>query len=294
MANDMSERLAAWAQAGHDVEWQGHRLFVRDQGTGPAVVLLHGYPTGSYDWHAIWPWLQPGLRLIAPDFLGMGFSDKPRSHDYTISSHAASVDALLVALGVREFHLVGHDLGVRVAQELLARREQPGAHPQILSLVLLNGAMCPEAYQPRPIQRLLASPAGGWIAPRIPRSAFERTIQALFGVDHPPPDGLIDDFWSLLRHGDGQRVTHAVGRFWTPQRAMRDRLVGALLRSRVPLRVINGACDPNSGRHMVQRLLELAPDTDVVSLERTGHWPHIEQPVATAEAILDFIQALAA
>ena len=45
---------------------------------------------------------------------------------------------------------------------------------------------------------------------------------------------------------------------------------------------------------MVQRLLELAPDTDVVSLERTGHWPHIEQPVATAEAILDFIQARAA
>ena len=116
----MSARLAAWARDRRDFEWQGHRLFVRDQGTGPAAVLLHGYPTGSYDWHAIWPWLQPGLRLIAPDFLGMGFSDKPRSHDYTITSHAASVDALLVALGIGEFHLVGHDLGVRVAQELLA------------------------------------------------------------------------------------------------------------------------------------------------------------------------------
>ena len=52
----MSARLAAWAQARRDFEWQGHRLFVRDEGTGPAVVLLHGYPTGSYDWHAVWPW----------------------------------------------------------------------------------------------------------------------------------------------------------------------------------------------------------------------------------------------
>ncbi|MFN3376292.1 MAG: alpha/beta fold hydrolase [Burkholderiaceae bacterium] len=69
----------------------------------------------------------------------------------------------------------------------------------------------------------------------------------------------------------------------------------ALLRSRVPLRLItHGACDPNSGRHMVQRLLELAPGTDVVSLERTGHWPHIEVPAATAKAILDFIQACSA
>ena len=51
----MSARLAAWAQARRDFEWQVHRLFVRDEGTGPAVVLLHGYPTGSYDWHAVWP-----------------------------------------------------------------------------------------------------------------------------------------------------------------------------------------------------------------------------------------------
>lgn len=289
----MSARLAAWARAQRDLGWEGHRLSVRDEGTGPALVLLHGYPTGSYDWHAIWPWLQPHFRLIAPDLLGHGFSDKPTAHDYTITSHAASVGALLEALGIREFHLVAHDLGVRVAQELLARREQPGDHPQILSLVLLNGAMCPEAYHPRPIQRLLASPLGGWVAPHIPRSAFGRTIQELFGGDHPAPDGLIDDFWSLLQHGDGQRVTHAVGRFWTPRRAMRDRLVGALLRSRVPLRVVNGACDPNSGRHMVQRLLELAPGTDVVSLEHAGHWPHIELPAATAEAILDFIRARA-
>lgn len=288
----MSPRLAAWAQARRDFEWQGHRLFVRDEGTGPAVVLLHGYPTGSYDWHAVWPWLQPGLRLIAPDFLGMGFSDKPRSHDYTITSHAASVDALLDALSVREFHLVAHDLGVRVAQELLARREQAHGHAAaIRSLVLLNGAMCPEAYRPRPIQRLLASPLGGWIAPHIPRSAFARTVRELFGPRRPASEALIDDFWSLLQYGQGQRVTHAVGRFWTPRRALRDRLVGALLRSRVPLRVINGARDPNSGRHMVQRLLELSPGTDVVWLEHAGHWPHIEEPEATAAAIREIIEA---
>lgn len=233
--------------------------------------------------------------MIAPDFLGLGFSDKPSGFDYTLQAqaHADAVDALLGFLGVDAVHVVAHDLGVRVTQEMIARRETPSSLATVMSLVLLNGAMCPEAYRPRLIQRLLASPLGAWLGPRVPLKAFDRAMRALFGVQTPPAPELLDDFWALVEQGHGRQVTHAVGRFWRPDAAQRDRLVGALLRSRRPLRVINGAADPNSGRHMVHRLLALAPLTDVFSFDHIGHWPHIEHVEATAAARLDFLNPLA-
>lgn len=285
----MSPQLQSWQQGGSGFNWRGHRLFYRDEGSGPAVLLLHGYPTGSFDWHALWPMLLPHHRLIAPDFLGLGFSDKPLHHDYTLSSHAEAMDGLLASLGLPDVCVVAHDLGVRVAQEMLARRETQPASSRMRRVVLLNGAMCPEAYRPRTIQRLLASPLGALLGPRVPRAAFDRAMRELFGRQTPPNADLLDDFWSLVEFGEGRRVMHEVGRFWQPRLAMRDRLVGALLRSPAALRVINGSADPNSGQHMVTRWLDLAPHTDLVSLEGIGHWPHIEAPQTTARAIRDFL-----
>lgn len=288
----MTPRLSQWRSSERFFEWQGHRMFFRDEGNGPAVLLLHGYPTGSFDWRAIWPLLGQHRRLIAPDFLGLGFSDKPRHHDYSLPSHARTIDALLAWLGVAKVHVVAHDLGVRVAQEMLAQRETERGLALFESLVLLNGAMCPQAYRPRPIQRLLATPLGAWLGPRIPRFAFDGSIRKLFGKQAQASPALLDEFWALVVHGGGRRVTHAVGAFWQPHLAMSERLVGALLRSQVPLRVINGSADPNSGSHMVNQWLTLAPLTDVIRLESVGHWPHIEVAQLTAAAIVEFWSSL--
>lgn len=283
-----SPRLLEWQARGRVMPWRRLRLYYRAEGEGPAVLLLHGYPTGSYDWHALWPLLQPSYRLVAPDFPGLGFSDKPPGLGYTLDLHAEAVDAVLDDLGRPPVHVVAHDLGVRVAQALLVRREADRTLASIGSLVLLNGAMCPEAYRPRFIQRLLASPIGPWLGPRIPRRAFDRTITGMFGASAPPSRELLDDFWALVEHGDGRRITHEVGRFWRTTPADRDRLVGALLRSSAPLRLVNGSADPNSGEAMVKRWLSLAPGTDTVRLARIGHWPQLEAPIASAAAIREF------
>lgn len=285
----MSTRLCDWRRDGHFFEHHGQCVFFKDEGHAAAVLLLHGYPTGSYDWHALWPLLAPHFRLIAPDMLGLGFSDKPRSYVYSIAHHADMHDALLVALGVSEVHLLAHDLGVSVAQEMLAQRADDATLPRIASLTLLNGGLCPEAYRPRFVQRLLMSPIGGWLGPRLPRAAVGRALRELFASQSAPSDALLDDFWALISHNQGRRVTHAVGRFWHDRLSIRDRLVEPLLNATTPLRLINGAADPNSGRHMVARFRELMPQADVVSLEHVGHWPQIEAPEAVARAFMEFV-----
>lgn len=263
-------------------------MFYRDEGAGPCVLLLHGYPTGSFDWHAVWPLLRSGRRLIAPDFLGLGFSEKPLRHDYSLAMHASRVDTLLQELHVTRVHVVAHDLGVRVAQEMVARRHTDPSLPAFDSIVLMNGALCADAYRPRPIQRLLATPIGDCLGPRVPRAAFDRVIRGLFGPRTQPSTALLDDYWALFEQGGGRRVAHVVGRFWRPECAQRERLQGGLLRSQLPLRLINGSADPNSGAHMVREWLRWAPDTDVVAFEAIGHWPQLEAPQETASAIESF------
>ncbi|NXK88157.1 MEST protein, partial [Formicarius rufipectus] len=93
-------------------------------GSSDLVLLLHGFPTSSYDWNKIWEGLtQRFQRVIALDFLGFGFSDKPRPHRYSISEQALLVEQLLQHLGLRRrrLNLLAHDYGATVAQELLHR-----------------------------------------------------------------------------------------------------------------------------------------------------------------------------
>jgi pimeloyl-ACP methyl ester carboxylesterase len=287
----LTTRVANWRRGGVHHNHGDHRIFVKSAGKGPAVLLIHGYPTSSYDWHAVWEPLCKHFTVIAPDMLGMGFSDKPAGHPYSIADHADMHESLIAALGLRQVHVVAHDLGVSIAQELLARREQFEALPAIASLTLLNGGVCPEAYRPRPIQHLLASPLGSWIGPRVPRAAFDRAVSPLFGPSYPLSQDLLDDFWSLVNYHDGRKVTHAVGRFWRERLSLRDRLLTPLLRTTVPLRFINGASDPNSGRHMMDSYRTLSPDEDIISLDGVGHWPQIEAPMAVTFSFMEFAGA---
>ena len=291
MNGSLSPRLVAWQQGCQWMSWRGQRVFYRIAGTGPALLLVHGYPVGSYDWHAVWADLAAHFTLIAPDMLGHGFSGKPMQGDYSLAAHAHMHDALLQHLGIASCRVMAFDLGVSVAQEMLAQRQEQQGLPSIEALILLNGGVCPEAYQPRLIQKLLITRWGAWIGPCISQRMFNQTIMQIYrGHDTAPAQDLLEDFWELLRHGQGQAVTHRVGAFWQERKALGARLLGALLQSGVPLRLINGAADPNSGAHMVQAFLRHAPTADVVSLPSIGHWPQIQAPERVLQASLDFLR----
>jgi 2-hydroxymuconate-semialdehyde hydrolase len=89
-----------------------------DEGEGPAVVLIHGYPTSAHLWRDLVPILAPTFRAIAPDLLGYGDSDKPAEAPLDIRAQAAGVRELLDTLDIHEFAAVGHDVGGGIAQLL--------------------------------------------------------------------------------------------------------------------------------------------------------------------------------
>ncbi|TDG96247.1 hypothetical protein EPR50_G00238020 [Perca flavescens] len=119
--------LQKWHSAGEVFHFRGREIFYRDSygalGSSDVVILLHGFPTSSFDWNKIWePLTQRFHRVIALDFLGFGFSDKPRPHRYSIFEQASVVGALAhLRLRNQRVTLVSHDYGDTVALELLFR-----------------------------------------------------------------------------------------------------------------------------------------------------------------------------
>jgi len=265
----------------------GFDISYLDGGSGEPLLLIHGFPTASWDWHRIWPQLTARFRvIIAADMLGFGFSAKPRPYPYSIMDQAALHEALLAHLGVRRIDILAHDYGDTVAQELLARELE--GKLRIDSCVLLNGGLFPETHRARLIQKLLAMPIGPLISRLMTRRSFDKSFSAIFGAATQPSAQELAQFWALIDYNQGAGIFHKLIGYMSERRKLRERWVGALQKSTVPLRVVDGLDDPVSGAHMVARYRELVPNPDVIELAGIGHYPQVEAPDAVLRAFLEF------
>ena len=286
-----------WRAVGEMFRWHQHSIFYRNEGAGEmALLLIHGFPTASWDYAQLWPALRKRFgRLITLDMLGFGFSDKPADHSYTLIEQADIHEALLTKLGVKRVHILAHDYGVSVAQELLARQLERTSHGfSIESVALLNGGLFPETHRMTTMQKFLRSPLGFIAQWLMTERQFGKSFSVVFGPWTKPSAQELKNFWSLIVHNDGQRIMHRLIAYIAERRAQRERWVGALQNTAVPVRLINGPEDPVSGAHMLARYRELVASPDIVSLEGIGHYPQTEAPQRVLRALFEFYLRLKA
>jgi len=77
--------LEQWKSKGQFFDYKTHQIFNIDEGSGGVVLLVHGFPTASWDWWQLWEPLTSRYRVITLDMIGFGFSDKPKKYHYNIS-----------------------------------------------------------------------------------------------------------------------------------------------------------------------------------------------------------------
>jgi pimeloyl-ACP methyl ester carboxylesterase len=290
-----------WAARGRVLSLPGGDVWVLDQpatvqGDLDPVLVLHGFPTCSFDWRHVLPTLSLSRRVVLFDFPGFGLSDKPDQR-YSLRRQADVAEAVCTALGLDRIALVTHDMGDSVGGELLARDMAGDLGLEVTRRVLANGSIYLDLARLTPGQlflldlpdaRLDPPPAG---APPDDGEAMRAALAATFSPDRPPDPGELAAQWALIARDGGQRLLPRTIRYIEDRRAEEARFTGAIERHPSPLGVVWGEQDPIAVVAMVDRLRERRPDAHVTVLDGVGHYPMIEDPARFAAATIGFLDA---
>ncbi len=276
-----------WYNGGQTEKLKDLNIFYRREGKGPVLVCIHGFPSSSWDFEAIWPSLTNHFDVIASDLIGLGKSAKPHQK-LTVELQADMIEELLARLKIQEAHLLAHDLGDTVAQELLARQKAGLSKVKWHSCVFMNGGIFPETHQPLLIQKLLISPIGRLLAPLTSEQTFQKNMTNIFSVEHPPSDEYINETWNLITIDKGKQMIPRLIRYMAERKSNREQWVGPLTDNLIPICLINGVQDPISGEHAAKRFEEVVPNAKVYRIKDAGHYPHVETPEKVLEAFHNF------
>jgi pimeloyl-ACP methyl ester carboxylesterase len=290
----INQDIIYWKNKGQYLNCQGHQIFYFQEGQGENLMILHGYPYSSFEWKDMLKVLTQHYRVTIFDILGMGFSDKPINHTYSYEEHCAIVYQLLEYLNISETHILSHDLGVSIAQELLAQDTEGSSVLKINSIAFMNGGLFMDVYQPRLIQRLLSqtpSFIGKFISRKISKASVNKSVKSIHGLNTQPTEAFLDQQWAILNYNEGKSITYLIGRLVFDKYNYQTRWIAAMQKTTIPLCYICGPYDPNSGLHMAKRYEELIPNPKVYLLkEGIGHWPFLEDEAGVVAAYSDFMK----
>jgi len=262
--------------AARRVDVGGYELAVEDHGSGPPLVLLHGFPLAMAIWDPIRPGLAEVARVVTPDLRGFGASDKPTG-DYSMEALAEDVVRLADALGLERFLLGGHSMGGYVALRVAAAHRD-----RVAGLVLVDSraeADAPDgrARRDAAIARIASEGGAGFLDEFVPnliasavRERSPRLLAELRAMAAEVPDHVLAGCLA----------------------GMRDRPDSSdLLRSLdVPALVVVGADDAITPLAAARAMTAALPRAALAVIPGAGHTPSVERPLATAEALIDFLR----
>ena len=289
---DVAEVQTAWERRGGSVTLSdGHRLFCVQEGQGPDLLLVHGFPSTSHDFAAALPLLTPHFRVTLFDQLGFGFSDKPAGDvSYSLLEQGRRAGEVARAVGIEHAHVVGHDMGLTVAVEMLCRLEAGRLGFTIDTLGLCNGSHLVELANITPLQQSLMTDEGAAaFAQTYEPERFAEVFSFLWAdaTRTPAIDRRAIAFW-LSRNG-GLDIIGRIARYNLERTQFAERWRSILGRTAVPIHVVWGDRDPIAVVEIGRRLAEMS-GTDLTTLAGVGHYPQMEAPAEWSAAIVQGIR----
>jgi haloalkane dehalogenase len=156
MVNIPSELKQEYPFSSHFSSMKNHKLHYIDEGSGDAILMVHGNPTWSFFYRNLAKHFSKNFRVVVPDHLGCGLSDKPQDYEYTLKNHIDNLEKLVLELGLTNITLVLHDWGGAIGMGLATR------NPQLIKkIVVMNTAAFTSEEIPARIN-ILRNPIGEW------------------------------------------------------------------------------------------------------------------------------------
>ncbi|MEU9649153.1 alpha/beta fold hydrolase [Streptomyces sp. NPDC007126] len=261
-------RVACWESGPRDAE---------------PVLLLHGYPADHHCWRHQVPPLSDRYRVITPDLLGWGASERPLHLSFDYDTEVARLGRLLDALELDAVNLAGHDYGGFLSLGLAQ------AHPgRVRRLAILNsraqGTFTRRWYAVFSLVSLAGrTPALRRPATRLPYAALHRRALApLVRAGHLEP-GVLDGYVDWMATPEGRRwLLHYFGDYRTPPRPELRRHLRDLT---CPTAVVWGRADPYLSPAIATELAGTVPGAELTLLDDAGHWVMDERPDAVTAAL---------
>jgi len=247
---------------------------------GEAVVLLHGNPGSAEDWTELRGSMDALGRVVSFDLPGFGEADRPRVWDYSATGYAEFIGAVLDQLGIRRAHLVMHDLG-GVGLIWAATHPDRFASAVLIdtgSLIGFRWHLLARAYRAPVLGDLLVVAFG--------RPLLRAGLRRL-GRRRRLPKAAVARMVARFDRGTRRAAMHFYRA--TPAEAM-GTLAPVLRHLDSPALVLWGQHDPFVPIEQAARQRESFPSAELVVLEESGHWPHIDNPEASAAALVPFLE----
>jgi haloalkane dehalogenase len=267
---------------------QGHNLSFLDQGQGRVIVMLHGNPTWSFFFRNLAILLQDTYRVIVPDHMGCGFSDKPQDYSYNLKTHIDNLETLLADLDIEKFSLVVHDWGGAIGMGLAVRNPE-----RVESVVVMNTAAFPSQRIPLRIRMCRVPLLGDLIVRGF--NGFARGALTMAVVNKMAPTvarGYLEPYDSWAHRIALLRFVQDIP--LTPKDASWKSLTeidhGLKLLQDIPMLVLWGGRDFCFTRHFYNEWLQRFPGAESHFFPDAGHYVLEDAFNAMAPRLTTFFQ----
>lgn len=285
-----------WKSKGEFITVNDRKLFVIDTSSffssedkipTETMVILHGYPTSSYDYYKVLPELSKYYRVIIHDHLGFGFSDKPLDYSYSLLDQADIALQLWQQLGVKKTHLLAHDYGTSVATEIIARNNNHELTIEIEKLTLCNGSMHIELSQLRTIQKLLKNKwLGKYVAKLTTYAIFSKNLRNVYFDKTKVSNNELKDMWMQLEYNEGRKVIHKLSQYINERYTYWNRWIGALKETNLQTNIVWAKNDPVAVPAIARLIATEISNNKLFWIENAGHFPMLENPDEWLNCIL--------
>ena len=290
---DVAARAHAAAHSGPwthgHADLDGVRLHYAEMGSGPLVLLLHGFPQCWYAWRYVMPRLAQHFHVVAPDMRGYNESSKPIGVSaYNIEKVSADIVGLIDALGEEKAHIVGHDWGGSIAWYM-------GAHhaDRINRLAIIN-APHPAAFQ-RELRHSRQALRSWYVLafqlPVIAEAWVRLTLRRSLSSSAPTPGAFNDEALDVYENAVSQpgAATTMLNYYRAAVRQAPALMPQATRPISLPTLLIWGMKDFALVPELTEGLEPYVPNLRIERVESSGHWVPEEKPHVVADALVDFL-----
>jgi len=266
-----------------------YRMNYLDEGQGDPIIMLHGNPTWSFYYRNLVKGLKDKYRIIVPDHIGCGLSDKPQEYSYKLKNHIDNLEKLLNHLGITKFHLIVHDWGGAIGMGLATRSPE-----RVKSVTLLNTAAFTDANIPTRINICKIPVLGERLVRHFNGFAWPATFMA---VEKPLPTEIKKGY--LLPYNN-YRNRIATAKFvqdipMTKTHESYSTLLEIekkLTTLTCPKLILWGAKDFCFNMHFYERWMKYFPEAKSIVYKDAGHYVLEDKKEETLSEVSSFLEGV--